>query len=411
MFFRLLFESFAFAWHSLKSNVLRTVLSLLGVTVGIFAIIAVLTAVDAMEQNVKQSLSVLGDKVIYVSKWPFIFTPTTPWWKYLNRPSPKYQEYRYLENTLTNQRGVAIFNSKGNVTLKHKNNSRSGCTVQGISYSYNLVSDIPIEKGRYFTPQEMESAKETAIIGADVATTLFPDEDPLGKTFKIRGLNFQVIAVLKKQGSSLLGNDYDDVAYIPYNTYSKMFVTKYSDPIIAVKGLETDDGLMELEGELTGVLRSRRGLQPSQEDSFSLNRPEMIANAVSSIFGVLNGAGWFIGGFSVLVGAFGIANIMFVSVNERTKEIGIQKSLGAKNYFILFQFLFEALFLSFLGGAVGFFLVWLITIIPQDALEMSLNAKNILIGSIICIGTGVLAGIIPAYVAARLDPVIAIRSK
>jgi putative ABC transport system permease protein len=411
MFFRLIYESFRFAWQNLKANVLRTVLSLLGVTVGIFAIIAVLTAVDSMEANVKQSLSVLGDKVIYVSKWPFIFTPTTPWWKYLNRPALKYQDYKYLENALLNQRGVAIFNSKGNITLKNKNNSRAGCDVQGISYSYNVVSDLPIEKGRYFSPQEVETAKEVAIIGAEIASTLFPDEDPIGKTFKIRGLNFLVVAVLKKQGSSLLGNDYDEVAYIPYNTYSKMFITRYSEPMIAVKGLDTDEGLMELEGELTGVLRSKRGLKPSEEDNFSLNRPEMVANAVASIFGVLNAAGWFIGGFSVLVGAFGIANIMFVSVREQTNIIGIQKSLGAKNYFILFQFLFEALFLSFLGGFIGFFLVWLITLIPQDALPLTLTFKNIMIGSTICLCTGVLAGIVPAYVAARMDPVIAIRSK
>jgi len=412
MFFRLVYESFNFAWQALKSNMLRTILSLLGVTVGIFAIIAVFTIVDAMEKNIKESMSFLGDKVIYVQKWPWVFNGNFAWWKYYNRPVVKYNEYKMLEKVIVNKKAVAIFDQRGNVTLKNKNNSMKGCFVQGVSSGYEMVSDVPLETGRFFIPSEQEAGKNVVIIGAEVSNSLFPNNpDPLGKSFKLKGVPFVVIGILKKQGANLLGINFDNVAYIPYKTFEKLFSNKFSSPNLAFKGLDNDEGLLTLEAELTGVMRSLRGLKPTQENNFSFNRPEMAANAIGSIFGVLNFAAAIIGSFSILVGAFGIANIMFVSVKERTNIIGIQKSLGAKNYFILFQFLFEAVFLSLLGGAIGLFIVYLITLIPQDSLAMSLTIKNISIGLGISTVVGVLSGIIPAGVAAKLDPVIAIRSK
>jgi putative ABC transport system permease protein len=221
-----------------------------------------------------------------------------------------------------------------------------------------------------------------------------------------------VIGVIEKQGQSILGGpDFDITCFIPYGVFSKMYTTKWSQPVIAVKGLDKDEGLIELESEMTGLLRSRRGLKPSQEDNFALNRPEMAGNAVTSVFSVLTIAGGIISLFSILVGGFGIANIMFVSVKERTNIIGIQKSLGAKNFFILYQFLFEAVFLCLFGGGVGIFIVYLLTFIPMGSLEIILSVKNISIGLILASIIGVISGIVPAYVASRLDPVIAIRSK
>jgi putative ABC transport system permease protein len=412
IYIQLIFESFRFAMQALKSNMLRTILSLLGVTIGIFAIIAVFTVIDSLERNIRQSMAFLGDKVIYVQKFPWSFGPNYPWWKYVNRPVPDVRDFRFLQRNLEKQRGVAIFDGKGNVTLKNNNNSMEGANIWGVSFDYNIITEVKIVNGRYFSNQEADAAREVAIIGHNVAESLFPYQDPIGKTLKIKGLRFSVIGVVEKQGSSILGGpDFDNTCFIPYGVFSKMYTTKWSQPVIAAKGLDYDDGLIELESEIIGMMRSRRGLKPSQEDNFALNRPEMAGNAITSVFGVLTVAGGIISLFSILVGGFGIANIMFVSVKERTNIIGIQKSLGAKNFFILFQFLFEAVFLCLFGGGVGIFIVYLLTFVPLGSLEIILSFKNISIGLILASIIGVISGIVPAFVASRLDPVIAIRSK
>lgn len=285
--------------------------------------------------------------------------------------------------------------------------------VRGISYQYNQISDLPIEFGRYFSPMEEEAARHVVVIGADIAANLFPFQDAVGKFIQIKGLRFQVIGVIERIGTGMfeIGGKPDIRCYIPYKAFSKLFHTKYSEPTISIKGFDRDVKLQELEGELTGLMRSKRGLKPYQEDNFSLNRPEAIQNLVETVFSALRGAGIIIALFSLLIGGFGIANIMFVSVKERTNLIGIQKSLGAKTYFILFQFLFEAIFLSLIGGLVGIVLVWLITFYPQDVLTIQLTLPNISIGVMVSSGIGLLAGIIPAWIAARMDPVLAIRSK
>jgi putative ABC transport system permease protein len=357
-------------------------------------------------------MAFLGDKVIYVQKFPWSFGPNYPWWKYVNRPVPDVRDFRFLQRNLEKQRGVAIFDGKGNVTLKNNNNSMEGANIWGVSFDYNIITEVKIVNGRYFSNQEADAAREVAIIGHNVAESLFPYQDPIGKTLKIKGLRFSVIGVVEKQGSSILGGpDFDNTCFIPYGVFSKMYTTKWSQPVIAAKGLDYDDGLIELESEIIGMMRSRRGLKPSQEDNFALNRPEMAGNAITSVFGVLTVAGGIISLFSILVGGFGIANIMFVSVKERTNIIGIQKSLGAKNFFILFQFLFEAVFLCLFGGGVGIFIVYLLTFVPLGSLEIILSFKNISIGLILASIIGVISGIVPAFVASRLDPVIAIRSK
>jgi putative ABC transport system permease protein len=415
IFIRLTLESFGFAIQALRSTPLRTTLSLLGVSVGIFAIIAVFTLVDSLERGIRDSMAFLGDKVIYVQKWPWTFGPDYPWWKYMNRPTPTLNEFRYLERTLEKHKGIAIFASKGNATLKFQNNSVNNVTIQGVSYDYNLISDVRLATGRYFSQQEAENGRNVAIVGFSIAENLFHRHDPIGQVIKIKGNKFSIIGVMEKQGENLLGAPSNDQNFIiPYSAFTKLYLVggmRGLQPIIGVKGNENDNQLQTIEGELRGAMRSVRGLKPIEDDSFALNRPEMIANQITSIFGVIGVAGWVIGSFSILVGGFGIANIMFVSVKERTNIIGIQKSLGAKNYFILFQFLFEAVFLSFLGGAAGIALVYLLTFIPQDRLDIILSFQNIMLGFGVSALVGILSGIIPAAVAARLDPVIAIRSK
>ncbi len=416
---RLVLESFAFAWQALRANLLRTTLSLLGVTVGIFSIIAVFMVVDSLEANVRSSMSFLGDKVVYVGKWPWVFDPDRPWWKYFNRPVPTLREFRQLQRMLpaTSQNGVAIFVPKGGNTLKDGVNSVSDCALQGVSYDYRNVSSVPIELGRYFTQQEAEGGRPVAIIGATIAENLYPQGEPVGRQFKTQGRYFTVIGVMKKEGKKLLDTPSNDSnCLIPYGAFAGIFAMSSTgmggpSPMLGVKGRDDDPGLLNLEAEMQGAMRIIRGLKPREEDNFALNRPEMMADMIGKLFKVIGIAGAIIGSFAMVVGGFGIANIMFVSVRERTNIIGIQKSLGAKNYFILFQFLFEAVFLCLLGGATGIFLVWLITLVPQDALALTLSVGNISLGLLVSVAIGILAGIIPAVMAANLDPVIAIRAK
>jgi putative ABC transport system permease protein len=416
---RLILESFRFAWNALKMNILRTTLSLLGVTIGIFAIISVFTIVDSLEKNVKQSFDFLGSGVIYVDKWPFTADANGEykWWDFWRRPNPSYNEFKLLEANLKNQTAIAILADAGGVVAKKGNNSYYETDFVGGSFGYQDIVELDIDRGRYFTQNEVSSARNVAIIGNDIVTSLFPNgENPIGKEIKVKNKKFYIIGTLKKEGESFLGfESKDSYCVVPYDAFRTMYTTgtgNYNErgSTIAIKGRDTDVGLIELEGEVTGLLRIRRGLKPKEADNFVLNRPEAIANVLSGVFDVFGIAGWIIGGFSILVGGFGIANIMFVSVKERTHIIGIQKSLGAKNYFILFQFLFESVFLSVIGGIAGLILVLFITFIPMGSLEVTMTLNNIVLGLGVSAIIGTVSGIVPAALAARLDPVIAIRS-
>jgi putative ABC transport system permease protein len=416
---RLIAESFQFAWSALKSNLLRTILSLLGVTVGIFSIIAVLTLVDSLEKSIKDSFNFLGTGVIYLDKWPYIADNggEFKWWEFLRRPNPSYAEYKALAANMQNQRDICILARRGNQVLRVGANSIGQISLIGGSEGYDKIYEVNVESGRYFTADEVLAGRKVAILGYEVANALFPNSNAVGQEVKIRNLKYKIVGVVKRAGQSFLGfPSMDYAALIPYQSFRGLYQTgtgRWNEigSSIGMKGYDNDFGLVELENEAKGLIRARRGLRPGEKDNFALNRPEAIAKAIGSLFDVVGWAGWVIGGFSMLIGGFGIANIMFVSVKERTGIIGLQKSLGAKNYFILFQFLFESIFLCLLGGLVGLLLVFILTKAPIfGSMEVVLRWNRIILGIGVTTGIGIIFGIVPAAVAARMDPVQAIRS-
>ncbi|GEO23021.1 ABC transporter permease [Cyclobacterium qasimii] len=397
---------------ALKSNLTRTILSLLGVTVGIFAIIAVFTLVDSLEKNIKDSLTFLGSNVVRVDRFPFAAGGRDyPWWRYFRRPPGTYAEFTFLEERLKSAAAVTI-SANTRTTVKANSNSFEMANLDGVVFNHKDVYDVPIDKGRFFTEMEINAARNVAIIGVKIGEALFPGENPLGKSFKIKGLKFTVVGLFVEEGEGLFDTpSKDEALLVPYGAFTKLFYVGKNgrEPIIAAKGMDDDPGLVMLENEMAGLLRAKRGLKPTTENNFALNKSEFIQDAVGSIFAVISIAGGVIGGFSILIGGFGIANIMFVSVKERTGIIGIQKSLGAKNYFILLQFLFEATVLSLIGGLAGLLIVYAATFISLGNLEIILTFKNIVLGLVLSSAIGIISGIIPASLAAKMDPVVAIR--
>lgn len=413
LFFRLIAESFRFAWDALRQNKMRTSLSLLGITIGIFIIISVFTGVDTMRNKIQSSVDKLGSNTLFVQKWPWIFNEDFPWWKYVNRPEPSYRDYLTLKERMESARGICFEVSASSRTLKYKSNLVEGVGVTAVTQDYDKVWNLDFDKGRYFTDLELRNGVPVCLLGYEVAKGLFNDEDAIGKQIILMGRKVKVIGVFKKEGNDMLGMSQDNNAILPLN-FTKGIIDINSsryDPQITVRG-KNNITLEEVESELLGLMRSIHRLKPGQDDDFSLNKATMLSNQLDMVFAGINLGGWIIGGFSILVGGFGIANIMFVSVKERTNIIGIQKSLGAKNYFILLQFIFEAVVLCLLGGLCGLFLVYLGTLAvgAMADLEVVLYYSNIMLGVGVSVFIGLISGFWPAYSASRLDPVEAIRS-
>ncbi len=411
---RLLLESFLFAFKSVIVNRLRTILSLLGITIGIFAIISVFTIFDSLEINIRENLSQAGENVIYIQKWPWAPEEGQEyaWWQYWNRPVPRYREYLFLKEQ-SRLADVVSFHAFSRRTLKYKNNSADNIIVWGTSPEFEQVRDHEVERGRFFTSFEFHASRNLVVIGYNIADRLFRNDDPINKEIKIHGHKATVIGVFKREGSSMFGS-MDDYVVVPLQFMEKLtdIRRENADPQILVRAKPnvSNEELME---ELRSLLRSYRRLSPRSDDNFALNRTSMLTGVIDQVFKVLNLAGFFIGIFSILVGGFGIANIMFVSVKERTNIIGIQKALGAKRYFILLQFLFESVLLAVTGGAVGLLIVFAGAAIMTAILgefKVFLTAGNIILGLGISATIGIVSGFAPAWSAARMDPVEAINT-
>ncbi len=414
MILKLIYESIYFAYGSLKGDKFRTFLSLFGVSIGIFSIVTVFTAIDALESNVANGLKSFGGNTLYIQEFPW--SPPEgeeyKWWEYRKRPAPMLEEYRFLKENSKNSEAIAfvIFTSKN---IRYKRNSFNSGFITAPTSDWDKISNVEIDNGRYFSTFEAQSSTPVAVIGNAVAEALFEGEDPVNRIIKVGSSNVKVIGVNKKAGESIVNIfDTDNSITVPYRFMSTLVNARNTDAMICAKPFENADR-DEFISEMRQLMRSVRRLKPNQADNFALNEMTFLLNQTKSIFGGINLAGWIIGGFSILIGGFGIANIMFVSVKERTNLIGIQKALGAKRYMILTQFLAEAAFLALAGGMIGILMVLGVVLVTKGnpAFPMTLSAYNIFRGLVISSIIGVVAGFIPAYTAARLNPVDAINSK
>lgn len=402
------------ALQELTKNKLRTFLSLFGVTIGIFCIIGVLSTVSSLEKNVQDGVKSLGSNTIYIDKWDYSGGSEYPWWKYVNRPSPKLIETNLIREKVNADINI-VFNFTTQSFIQYENDKLDGINYHGITEEFDKIQPIEVQYGRYLNQMEFDYGTPSIVIGNEVAEQLFGNaERALGKEVSLRKKKAVVVGVMKKQGKSFIeGWQFDKSILLSYRFMRQMlFDERWNNPKIIVKGpdnMSTD----ALKDELKGAMRSIRRIGPTEEDDFALNAISDFSKAVSSLFGSVNMGGWMIGILSLIVGAFGIANIMFVTVRERTPIIGLKKAIGAKKRTILMEFLLESAMICIIGGLIGILLVIIMAQVLSSVFNfpvfVSLNILMLAIG--ICVTIGVLAGIIPAMIAARMDPVVAIRSK
>ncbi|MCX7863153.1 MAG: ABC transporter permease [Bacteroidales bacterium] len=405
-------ETLYFAIEALKLNKLRAFLSLIGITIGIFSIITVFSVLDSMEKAIRTSIESLGSNILYIQKWPWEFSNDYPWWKYLNRPVSKIKEANELSERLT-LADVVCYTAKTMGSIEYNGKEISDIPLLFSSHDFDKVRNFEIEKGRYFSEYESKRGSKKVILGSVLSNLLFSGQNPIGKQVTINNIQYTVLGVFKKEGTGIFDQGMDNAVLIPVN--SVMFYFDFDsdmmDPSIIVKA-KPSVSLDDLTNEIRLIMRSIRRIRPSDEDNFAINKASVITQGFNELFGVIDIAGMIIGGFSILVGGFGIANIMFVSVKERTKLIGIQKAIGAKNQFILFQFLNEAVILSLIGGIFGLIFVWLAIFYSDKFVDMSitLSLSNIMAGILISVIIGIISGFAPAWAAAKLNPVEAINS-
>lgn len=407
-------SSLNLTWQEFKSHKIRTLLSLTGVAFGIFCIISVLATVDSLERQVQKDIKALGTNTVYIDKWVYAGGPDYPWWRYVKRPAPSYEEMQLVKQKVPAASNVA-FNISSNSYVGFEDDVVNSINYYGITEDFVKIQPVEIEQGRYLQPADYDFAANVVVMGYTIAETLFGKADKaIGKTVALKsGKRAQVVGLIKKQGKSFVGGwEYDNSILMPLGFMKEMMREKNSSPIIMVQGKDLVP-MEQLRDELSGAMRSIRKLKPTQEDDFALNDIDAFSSFASEIFGNINMGGWFIAILSLVVGMFGVANIMFVTVRERTSQIGLKKAIGAKRSVILTEFLLESAFLCIMGGLLGLFFVFILTLASQAIFGFTVViSPNILVLAVtICIIVGVLAGIIPASIAAKMDPVVAIRSK
>jgi len=409
----ILWNSFKMAIGELKANKLRTFLSLFGITIGIFCIIGVLATIDSLQSKIKSDLSSFGNNSVYIDKWDYSGGPEYPWWKFVKRPSMKMEEMEFVKKKSVLASNMA-FVMQTQESFSYEDNILKGVNIYGITPEYKNIQSFNIGYGRFLSESDFTRGVPYVVIGYKVAEELYGKADKgVGKTITYKGRKLLVIGVIEKQGSAIInGYDYDKSTIVTHNYMASVYNPDNLGPVIMV---QPKPGITSkaLQEELTGIMRQIRKLSPTQDDNFTCNDVAQFKDQVESVFGAVNQGGWAIAGLSLIVGAFGVANIMFVTVRERTSQIGLKKAIGAKSSSILYEFLLESAFLCIIGGLVGLFLVWILAVALSSFLPFAITIAPsiIFLAFSICIILGVISGIIPASIAAKMNPVEAIRTK
>ncbi len=413
--FKIFIESISQAFQQLFGNKLRTILSLLGITIGIWCVVMVNTAVDSMERTIRTNFQKLGDNVLYVSQFSWEEDPEANYWKWMRHPKPSFKDYKALKKSrISSMEEVSFAAITGIKTVEYKSSSVEGVINFAISHEYAEMFNLEFQKGRFYSETEYQVGRNQVVLGHKVAQELFGEQDPIGKRVKVFGQKCYVIGVLTEAGKDFFNPlNFDDCLLMSYELARKITDIKSNTRKSRFLNVKAKEGvsLDQLKDEVTGVIRASRRLKPTSDNNFALNSMSIVTKILDSVFGILGTAGLVIGIFALIVGMFSVANIMFVSVRERTNIIGIKKALGAKWQIILLEFLTEAIILCLIGGCLGIGLVWLCGLAFTQFLdfEITLSTKNFLIGIIASTITGIIAGIIPAIIAAFMDPVEAIR--
>jgi putative ABC transport system permease protein len=406
-------ESVRIAMAQIRANKMRSALTALGVIIGIVAVTLMGTAIHGIDIGFDRSLAVIGDDMLYVQKWPW--HGVEDWWNYANRPPFHAEDAEALnkifDGTVGTLLDVAVPEAQRSSTMKSDQNQVSGVFTVGTNADYGRTISADFQDGRLFNETESRAGSQVCVIGVDVADKLYPGRSPLGETVKIDTHPFRVIGVLARQGSFLGLFSLDNQAVIPINAYRKFFDVRNGQVSLRVK-VKDKLHLVDAQEELTGAMRRVRGLLPGERDNFSVEQQEAFKAQLDPIKQGIAFAGLFVTGLSLFVGAIGIMNITFVSVRERTKEIGTRKALGARRRTILLQFLIEAVSICFAGGIVGLGFTYLLSVVVKSALPsfpLEFSAGLVLVSLLVSVATGIISGFVPALGASRLDPVVALR--
>lgn len=400
-------EGLVIAYRALKANKVRTSLTMLGIFIGITVVVLMSTAIKGIDNSFQQGISALGSDVLYVDKWAWF--SNEDWWRLRNRRNIDMADFEQFRDLVKLPLAVApVINSQQ--TVKHGDRRVDYVFLNGSNADYVMTTNFTFEHGRFYSETESNASRQVAVIGSEVSKNLFPRGDALDKTIKIGGANFKVVGVLTEQGSFMLGPwNPDNQVFIPIGTIFKNFVAEHRGTVTINVRAPNPALVEETKAEVEGAMRKVRGLKYDEENDFSINQQEGLMDNYNSVVGVIQIAGLFITGLSLFVGAIGIMNIMFVSVRERTREIGIRKAIGARRRTILTQFLLESTAICLLGGLAGLLAAILGSMMLNQYFPTSIQSDAVIIAIGVSALTGILSGFAPAYTASKLDPVDSLR--